>query len=125
MKKLLVVVGIIGISAVLFAQAPTVPTRVIDGQAVFAVAKVNNEIAWSQEKKDDLIATMTFASMTAPVVLTYTPSSFELRISTTFKFKSYSGYLETLEMTNQELTDAETEVNRSKRTKNFKKETKD
>ena len=101
------------------------PAKVVDGKVVFAVAKIDNVLAWSQKEKDGLIESMTFSTMTAPVVLDYTSSAFELRVSTSFQFRSYSAYLETLTMTNQELTDAVSEVNKAKRIRNFKRENKD
>ena len=96
------------------------PVKIVEGKAEFAFADVGGQTAWTSKEKEDLIASMTFSTRPAPIVTNYVPSSFELSLSTSFKFKSYTHFQNALTMTNEDLTEAKKEIDRENKTSNFK-----
>lgn len=96
------------------------PTRINDGVAKFAYGQVGSTYAWNVTEYNQMVADCVGE---CPTQL-YTPTTFEVRLSTSFMFKSYTDYLEVKVMAGDELDFAKDELDREEKIKHFKKEKK-
>lgn len=72
------------------------PTRLTDGKPEFAVATVNGMVCWTQKDRDDAVAGVRATTGTLDVT-NYTPSQFEVSVTTAgLKFSNYTDLERTL-----------------------------
>ena len=95
-------------------------SRVDDGILKFAYGQVGSTVTWDVGTHDSMVLDCV-GNCTA---VSFSPTKFEIMLSTTFKFSNYSGYVAAKSMSGSELDSVKEEMGKKEKLKHFKVETK-